>query len=81
MAATGLFHGALIAQERRALSEEHREGRQRNVGHGIPGIIARAPVGQRGGDRAEAVDEMIEGARVHVSSNAGTRAKSTVTIG
>jgi len=80
VASASLFHRALIAQERRALGEEHRKSRQSNVGHAIAGIVTGAPVRQSGGDGTQAFDEMIEDARVHASSNAGTGAKSTVTI-
>jgi hypothetical protein len=45
-----------------------------------PGVVAGAGVGQRGGDRAQAFDEGIEGARIHVPSIAGTRAKVQVSI-
>ena len=80
VAPASLCHRPLITQERRALGEEHREGGQRDVGHGIAGVVAGAPVRQRGGDRAQTFDKLIEGARVPASSNAGPSPKSTVTI-
>jgi hypothetical protein len=43
-------------------------------------VIPGAPVRQGGADRTQPFDEMIEGARIHASSNAGTGPKSTVTM-
>jgi hypothetical protein len=81
VASAGLFHAELITEKRRALGEEHREGRQGDVGHGVLGVVADAPIRQLSGDAAQPFDEMIEGARVvHATSNAGTEPKSTVTI-
>jgi len=75
------FHVLLKIQERRELSEEHRKGRRGDVGHGGLGIVAGAPIRECGGDGASASDEMIESARVHAPSNAGTASKVQVTIG
>jgi hypothetical protein len=43
-------------------------------------MVAGAPVRQSGGDTAQPLDEVIEGARIHASSNAGRETQSTVTI-
>ena len=80
VAAAFLFHGLLETQERRALREEDCEGRQGEVGHGEAGIIARAPIRQIGGDRAEAFDEVIQAVRIHAPRDAGTGSKAPVTI-
>jgi len=60
-----LFHELLEAQEGGALGEENREGTKRDVGQGVLSVIARARVRQLGGDRTQALDELIEAARVH----------------
>ena len=60
-----LFHELLEAQEGGSLGEEDREGRERDVGQGEAGVFARAPVGQPGGDGAQASDEPVKVVRVH----------------
>ena len=65
VAAARLFHGLLRAQEGGALGEKDREGRQPDVGHVKEQVVARAPIGQSGGDRAHPSDEMIEAAPIH----------------
>ena len=75
-----VFHVLLKTQERRALSEEHREGSRGDVGHGETRVVAGAPIRECGGDGAPASDELIESARVHAPSNAGTGPKVQVTI-
>ena len=81
VAAASLFHGLLVTQERRALGEKDGESRQSDVAHVELSIGACAPVGQLGGDTAEAFDEEIEGARVHAPRDAGTGSKVQVTNG
>jgi hypothetical protein len=56
VSAAGLFHSLLKAQERRALGEEDLKSRQNNIGHAVAGIVPSAPVGQSGGDTAQAFD-------------------------
>ena len=75
-----LLHVLLETQERRALSEEDGKRRQGDIGHGIARVVARAPIRESGRDVAPASDEMIESARIHAPSNAGTDPKVQVTI-
>ena len=77
MAAARLFHMALEAQERGALGEKDREGRQNKVGHLEETVGAGAPVRQSGGDRAKAFDESIEAVRVHPQKKCRYGPKST----
>src|SRR6266496_1941236 len=63
--AVGLLHGPLDTQERRALGKEYRKSRQTDVGYAVAGIVAGAPVGQSGGDTAQAFDQLIEAAPIH----------------
>jgi hypothetical protein len=74
------FQFPLETQERGALGEKDREGRQADVGHGVLGVVAGAPIRQRGDDRTPAADELSEAALIHGPSNAGTGPKVQVTI-
>lgn len=80
VAAAGRLHVLLEAQERGALREENRESRQGDVGHGVAGVVAGAPVGEPGGDDVPAFEELVEAARIHAVRNAGTAVKVQVTI-
>ena len=81
VAGAGLFHVPLETQERRTLGEENRERRQRDVGHGDLGVVARARVRQRAGDGAHAGDKVIEtGGLLHAPLDAGPGLKVQVTI-
>ena len=78
--AAGLFHAGLVTQEGGALGEEHRKGRQGEVGHGILGVVAGTRVRDLCGDAAQAFEDLVEAARVvHADRNGGTGSKSTVT--
>jgi hypothetical protein len=72
-----LFHELLEAQEGGTLGEEDREGRQRNVGQGVSGVLTRAIVGQPGGKDAQAFDKSIEVARVHSAKQCLKALRST----
>ena len=65
-AGAGQFHVPLETQERGALGEEHRERRQRDVGHGVLGVGA-----VRGSGSAPAGDEVIETGLLHALLDAG----------
>jgi hypothetical protein len=81
VAGAGLFHVPLETQERGTLGEEHREGRQRDVGHGELSVVTGARVRQRAGDGAHAGDEVIETqGLLHAPLDAGTGSKVQVTI-
>ena len=77
IAGAGLFHVPLETQERGTLGEEHRERRQREVGHGVLRVVARARVRQRAGHGAQTGDEVIETEQLHAPLDAGDR-KSVV---
>ena len=80
VAGAGLFHVPLETQERRTLGEENREGRQRDIGHGVLRVVTRARVRQRAGEGAQTGDKIIETGRLHAPLDAGTRSKVPVTI-
>ena len=80
IAGAGQFHVLLETQEGGALGEEHREGGQRDVGHGELGVGAGARIRQRAGDGAQTGDEVIETELRHAPVDAGTGIKVQVTI-
>ena len=80
IAGAGQFHVLLETQEGGALGEEHLEGGQREVGHGILRVVARARIRQRACDGAQTGDEVIETEQLHAPLDAGTGSKVPVTI-
>src|SRR5215203_6006829 len=59
-AAVPLGELALVGQEGGALYDEHREGAQANVGHGVARIRPGAAVRQRRAAAAQAADQGVE---------------------
>ena len=80
VAAGGLGQGALKTQEERALREEDRKSRKRDVLHGVADIVAGAPIGQVGGDGSHTSNNVIEAALVHGTRKAMNGAEVQVTI-
>ena len=80
VASPGLFHRLLVTQKRRALGEKDAEGRESDVRHGIKDVLAGASVRQGGGGRSQALNEMIESARIHAAIDASTGVLVQVTI-
>jgi hypothetical protein len=62
------------------VGEKDGESRQSDVGQGELDIVAGAPIREVCGDRTQALDEVIEAARVHAPRDAGTGSKVQVTI-
>ena len=81
VATAGPFPIPLATQERGALGEKDRAGRPGDGSHGKAGVVAGAPIGPLGGNRAPTSDALREAARIHAPSNAGTGPKGQVTIG
>lgn len=68
VASPGLFHPLLVAQKGGALSEKDAEGREGDVAHRVNAVVAGAAVWQGGGNRMQALDELIESTRIHVAT-------------
>jgi len=65
VAADDLLHVLLETQEGRALGEEDRKSRERDIGHGVEAVLAGTPVRQSGRDSPPPLDKVIEAAPVH----------------
>ena len=63
--AFGFLHGLLMREEGGALSEEHREGTQPDLFHGILRIGARATIRKRRHQLVQLPHELIKAFQAH----------------